>query len=150
MLELDEEGVRTKAKILRLLAGRQSDLGALDGIATPGQHSVQGKDVYGNLAFLVEVGELLDAERVPILNPALGRGTHPCIRPHGCAKATGNGGTAEAQVGKVDFQHLGVLIRLVGVIVFEAAVQHNLVLTLVVLELDDSGSEVISCTLYHS
>ena len=71
MLKLDEEGVRTPTQVRCLLAGRQPYLGALYGIPTTGKHSVQGKDVDGNLSLLIEVGELLNAECVLILDPAL-------------------------------------------------------------------------------
>ena len=93
--------------------------------------------------------QLLDAERVPVLNPALGRGAHPGIGTLGRAVAAGDGRPAQAEVRKINLQDVRFLVCIGGVQVLKAAVQHNLVLTLVVLEGDDTGSEVISCTLYH-
>ena len=71
MIELNKERVVTPAEVVVFGSGLQSGLGAFNGSRTSCEHRVQSKDVDGDFALFIEVGELLNTECVFILDPRL-------------------------------------------------------------------------------
>ena len=158
VLEDDAEGLGTPIEIPRLLSHIDGSSGPLDGTSALVEHRVQRLDEYGDVALVVEVGQLLDAERVFVLNPrfqgrtaivvpSVGRIHVTILERHYDAR---NGATVDAEVGHVNLQHVCSLIVGVRGVVRELGVENDVVLRLVVLELDGARSEVISGRIEHS
>ena len=153
VLELDKEGVRAPSEVLCLLTGRQPDLGALDGIPATGKHCVQGKDVDGNLALLVEVGQLLDAEGVLVLDPGFQDGAAAVVPGIAVAVAyiaeshnhTRDGAAVNREVRDVDFQHVCCLVSSIRGVILELRIEDYEVLLLMGLKGYLASPEIITC-----
>ena len=153
VFKLHEERVITPAKVIVLGSGLQTCLRTLDGIATPGQHSVQGKNIDGNLTLLIEVGELLDAQRVLVLHPAL-EDCAAAVVPGIAVTVTyitepeeysSDSATVNAEVRDVDFQNISGLVLRRLRIVGKLRVEDYEVLLLMGLEGYLASPEIVTC-----
>lgn len=158
VLKDDAEGIGTPVQILRLLGHIDSGASSLDGIPGLVEHRIQSLDEDGNLALIVEIGELLQTDRILVFNPrfygrtavivpGIGR-VHVAVleRQYG----TRNGTSVDAEVRYVNLQRIHALICRIRGVVGKLGVENHVILRLVVLELDGACSEVISCTVEHS
>lgn len=158
VFEDDAEGIGTPVEIPRLLGHIDSGTGALDG--TPGliEHRVQGLDEDSDFALVVEVGELLQTDRVLVFNPRFYGRTAVIVPGIGRIHVTvlerqygaRNGTSVDAEVRNINFQYIHSLICSIRGVVRELCVEYHVILRLVVLELDGARSEVISCRIEHS
>ena len=105
----------------------------------------------GNLALVVEVGELLQTNGVLVLNPRFNGRTAVIVPGIGRIHVTvlerqygaRNGTSVDAEVWYVNLQRIHALICRIRGVVGKLGVENNVVLRLVVLELDGACSEVL-------
>ena len=141
VLKDDAEGLGTPVEIPGLLSHIDPGAGALDGIPGLIEHRVQGLDEDGDLALVVEVGELLQTDRVLVLDPGLDGGAAVVIPGIGRVHVAvlerqydaRNGAALDTEVRHVNLQHVGCLIGGVRRVVRELCVQNDIVRGLVVL-----------------
>lgn len=157
VFEYDAEGVGTPIKVACLLGHIDACPGSLDGITRLIERRIECLDEDGNLALIVEIGELLQTDRILVFNPRFnGRTTvivpgigriHVAVleRQYGAR----NGTPVDAEVRDIYLKCIHALISCIRGVVGKLGVENNVVLRLVVLELDGACSEVISCTVEH-
>ena len=153
VLEDDAEGIGTPIQILPLLGHIDGRSRSFGGASTLIEGRIERLDIDGNLALVVEVGELLQADRVLVLNPRFDGRTAVIVPSVGRIHVTvlerqdnaRNGAAIDAEVGHVNLQDIHALISGAGWVIGELGVENDVILRLVVLELDGARSEVISC-----
>ena len=158
MFENDAEGVGTPIEVAGLLSHIDSRTVALDGIPGLIEHRVERLDEDGNLALVIEVRELLQTDRVLVLNPRFDGRTAVIVPGIGRIHVSvlerqdnaRNGATIDAEIRHVNLQHVCSLISRIRRIVGELGVENHVILRLVVLELDGACSEVVAGTYKHS
>lgn len=69
VLEDDAERFGTPVKVAGFLSHIDPGTGTLDGISGLVEHRIKSLNVDGNLTLVVKVGQLLDAQRILVLNP---------------------------------------------------------------------------------
>lgn len=158
VFEYDAEGVGTPIKIPRLLSHIDTCPGSLDGIPGLIECRIERLDEDGNLALVIEVRELLQTDRVLVLNPRFDGRTAVIVPGVGrihvavlerqydardCA-------AINAEVRHVNLQHIHALICRIRGVIRELGVKNHVILRLVVLELDGACSEVVAGTYKHS
>ena len=153
VFKLDKARVITPPEIVVFGSSLEPGLRSLDGIAGAAQHSVEREDVDGDFTLIIEVGELLDAQRILVLYPAFEHSTAAVIpdiavtvmyvtKTH---ENAGNGAAVNAQGRDVDFQYVCSLVLRRLWIIGELRVQDYEILLLMGLESNLPGPEIIAC-----
>ena len=118
VLEDDTEGIGTPVEIPCLLGHIDSRSSSLDGLPSLIKCRIERLDIDGDLALVVEVGELLQADRVLVLNPRFdGRttvivpgiaGVHVSVLER--QDNARNSAAVDAEIRDIDFQDICSLI----------------------------------------
>ena len=157
VLKNDAEGIRTPVEIPGFLGHIDSRSCSLDRISRLIEHRIQGLDEDGDLALVIEVGELLQTDGILVLNPRFNGRTAIIVPSVGRIHVTvlerqygaRNGTPVDAEVGDINLQYIYTLIGVIRGIIRELGVENDVVLRLVVLELNGACSEVIACRIEH-
>lgn len=158
VLEDDAEGIGTPVEIPGLLSHIDSGPGALDGISGLVLLCVQRLDEDGNLTLVIEIGELLQTNRILVLDPGLNGGAAVIIPRVGGVNIavlerqdnTCNSAAVYRKIRDVDFKNVCGLVSGIRWVVTEFGVQNDIVRGLIVLELDGACTKVISGRVEHS
>ena len=158
VLEDDAERIGAPIQILRFLSHIDGRAGSLDGIATLIQHRIQRLDEDGDFTLVVEIGELLQTDRVLILDPRFDGRTAVIVsgitgvyipvlkRQYDTCNST----SVDAEVRDVNLEDIHTLICGIRRIVAEFGIQNYIVRGLIILELDSPRTKVISRRVEHS
>lgn len=125
VLKYDAEGIRTPIEVASLLGHIDSCTGALDGIPRLIECRIERLDEDGDFSLVIEVRELLETDRILVLDPGLDGGTTVVIPRIGGVDVAvlerqndaSNGASVDAEVGDINLQHIHTLIcRIRGVV----------------------------------
>ena len=152
MFEDDAESLGTPIEVAGFLSHIEGRAGSLDGISALIECRVQRLYEDGNLALVIEVGELLHTDGILVLDPRFDGSATVVVPGVGRIHIAvlerqynpRNGAAVDAEVGNVNLQNIHALIGSVGGVVGELGVENHVILRLVVLKLDGACSEVIA------
>jgi hypothetical protein len=158
VLKLHHERLVPETEVVIRRSHRKALLRSLDGVGTLVELRVERQDVDDERAVLVKPGLLLNHNRVLILHPGLKDGAavidgvtpRPVLVFHKSDEDSAHCAAVYAEVRHVDFQLLTGMVVCVGGVESELGIQDHVVGSLIILELDLAGTEVISYTVEHS